>query len=327
MNIALTTYQTAFFCPGGGEYQLLQTFRHLSRIRDDVALLDMYNPGISNIKALHVFTVCSGVEHFVDVSIRYRLPLIVSPIHWPVPDEINELERTRIRSILRQASYILVNSNSEAHLLHNFYSLDDPTKFVPIVNGINYDSFDFSANMYDQCSNNHSSLYSKPTILTLANIDRRKNLPRLAQACADLGLNLIVAGNIRDVREFNEAKRILPDIMYHGPFSYSDQKFLDVIENVDAFALPSFYETPGLTAIEAALIGLPILITKVGSTYEYFGDDVAYCDPFSVSSISQGLSQALKNRLGSLKLREKILSNYTWSEAASQTSQVYDMLN
>ena len=45
------------------------------------------------------------------------------------------------------------------------------------------------------------------------------------------------------------------------------------------FALPSWFETPGLAALEAALAGCSVVITPFGSTREYFGDLVEYARP------------------------------------------------
>ena len=43
------------------------------------------------------------------------------------------------------------------------------------------------------------------------------------------------------------------------------------------FALPSWFETPGLAALEAGLAGCAVAITPYGSTRDYFGDLRAVC--------------------------------------------------
>ena len=44
-------------------------------------------------------------------------------------------------------------------------------------------------------------------------------------------------------------------------------------------ALPSWFETPGLVALEAALAGTAVVVTPHGCTREYFGDRVGYARP------------------------------------------------
>ena len=44
------------------------------------------------------------------------------------------------------------------------------------------------------------------------------------------------------------------------------------------FVLPSTLETPGLAALEAAALGIPIIITSEGCTKEYFGSIETYYD-------------------------------------------------
>ena len=47
----------------------------------------------------------------------------------------------------------------------------------------------------------------------------------------------------------------------------------------EALVLPSFLETPGLVALEAAAAGIPrLVITNAGCTKEYFGN-LAYPNP------------------------------------------------
>ena len=57
--------------------------------------------------------------------------------------------------------------------------------------------------------------------------------------------------------------------------------------------MPSFYETPGLAALEAAVVGIPIVITEQGCTKEYFEENVFYCNPHIEESILNGLENSL----------------------------------
>ena len=54
-------------------------------------------------------------------------------------------------------------------------------------------------------------------------------------------------------------------------------------------ALPSWFETPGLVALEAALAGTAVVITPHGCTREYFGDRVGYARPDRPSEIARSI--------------------------------------
>ncbi|MFB0510011.1 MAG: glycosyltransferase, partial [bacterium] len=94
----------------------------------------------------------------------------------------------------------------------------------------------------------------------------------------------------------------------------------------DVFVLPSFYETPGLAALEAGLAGAKIVITKYGGTDEYFGDYAEYIDPKKVQSIYQGLVRALAKKKDRI-LAEHIRTNFLWEKSAKKLIEIYTTIN
>jgi glycosyltransferase involved in cell wall biosynthesis len=91
------------------------------------------------------------------------------------------------------------------------------------------------------------------------------------------------------------------------------------------FVLPSLFETPGITALEAGMMWCNLVITKGGSTIEYFRDYALYINPLSVDDIKEKILEAY-NKPRDNKLREHILNNYTWEKAAEKTLQAYRLM-
>ena len=83
-------------------------------------------------------------------------------------------------------------------------------------------------------------------------------------------------------------------------------------------ALPSWFETCGLSSLEAVAMGCNIAITDRGYTRDYFGNDAFYCDPESPESIFNAVDKAAKSD-SPKQLQEKIIANYTWQKAAILT--------
>jgi glycosyltransferase involved in cell wall biosynthesis len=86
--------------------------------------------------------------------------------------------------------------------------------------------------------------------------------------------------------------------------------------------LPSWFETCGLSTLEAAAMGCRVVITDKGYTREYFGNEAMYCDPASPQSILQAVENAAEVPATDT-LRQKILAHYTWQQAAQQTAAAY----
>ena len=101
-------------------------------------------------------------------------------------------------------------------------------------------------------------------------------------------------------------------------------ELLGYYQRAKVHILPSWFETTGLSSIEAAVMHCNIVITDKGDTREYFGDDAFYCDPSDTGSIFTAVEQASRAPFNN-KLYEKILNNYTWKQAALQTLKAYQL--
>ena len=85
--------------------------------------------------------------------------------------------------------------------------------------------------------------------------------------------------------------------------------------------MPSWFETCGLSTLEAAAMGCNVVVTDRGYTSEYCNGNAFYCDPSSPSSILEAIDKA--SDTASLKyFREKILTDYTWRNAAVKTCKL-----
>jgi glycosyltransferase involved in cell wall biosynthesis len=87
-------------------------------------------------------------------------------------------------------------------------------------------------------------------------------------------------------------------------------------------ALPSWFETTGLSSLEAAAMGCQIVAGKGGDVKDYFQDMAWYCDPMKPESIRDALQQAMQAPERS-SLREHILKKFTWERAAEETFNAY----
>jgi glycosyltransferase involved in cell wall biosynthesis len=88
------------------------------------------------------------------------------------------------------------------------------------------------------------------------------------------------------------------------------------------FVMPSLLETPSIAALEAAAYGKPLLITKVGSTMEYFGPHAIYVDPDNVQSMVDGFSRLLMETATHSLVSERA-KQFTWEASATSLNNIY----
>lgn len=165
----------------------------------------------------------------------------------------------------------------------------------------------------------------KDFVIEVARIQSAKNQLGLIEALYDLPIPIVFVGQPSPYEEeyvsrCYERARQRGNVYFLGPKSPSELFGIMVMAAVHA--LPSWRETPGLASLEAAAAGCRIVSTSIGSAREYFGADAWYCDPRDPQTIRKAVLQALESP-PSLKLRERVLREFTWDQAAKATYQAY----
>jgi len=213
--------------------------------------------------------------------------------------------------LFQNAAILLPNSEGEEKELEKTYHLSRQ-KYHPVRNAIRVEDFKKTP-----------SKSRKNYVLSVGRIERRKNTKKLILACAELKMPLVLIGG-SDTRD-DYVQECLVLIEKHGFQHHSHMSQAELRKfyyEAKVHALVGWYETPGLSNLEAACGGCDILSTDRGSTHEYFKDKVAYCDPFSQESITANLKKVWEKGSSS-GLRDYILKNYTWDLAAQDTLKAY----
>jgi glycosyltransferase involved in cell wall biosynthesis len=220
--------------------------------------------------------------------------------------------RQSIRKITRLAAMLLPNSESEYERFRAAYGISKKHKIIP--NGIDTDLFR-AGNLDIQRDDN--------LILCVARIEGLKNQLNLIRALANTRYQLIIIGAAAPNQSvyFEKCKlAAAPNIRF---IDFIEQEALIYYyQKAKVHVLPSWFETTGLSSLEAAAMGCNIVITRKGDAYEYFNDDAYYCDPESVSSILQAVDQAAGNTVPA-GLSSRVIEQFNWAVAAKKTREAY----
>ncbi len=342
-SILLHSPSFAFQAPGGGENQLIQTGKSLESLGIPVRLFSPWTDRLERARLLHLFGMSHEGLELARIARRRGIPVVLSPICWYQPQAIWTLEpslrrkvgglaRWGIRSIaprlrgwrrelLGLSNAILPNSRAEANQLIRLFALD-PDKVHIVPNGI-------SAHFALADPAPFRSVYgSRPFVLSVGRIEPRKNTLELVRATRKLDLPLVVIGNPVDAFT-NYAQQCHREggtgITWIGNRDYLDPLLASAYAAARVFALPSWFETPGLAALEAALAGCPVVITPYGSTREYFGNSATYARPHRLGEITGAIQDCW--RLGkNSRLSEFMASRYLWPVVAQRTAEIYDQV-
>ena len=312
----------------GDTIQVLKTQEYLLKRGVQAEIKNELEIDLEDYQLVHLFNLIPVLEtyqYFCNAK-QAGKKIVFSPIYWN-PREFLELEeqsdyfRTWYQEtmplreeILRGVELILPNSWLELAELEKEFKNLPPAVIVPNA----AEAFFATANPERFIAKYHCQNF----ILSVGRICRRKNQLQLIRAISQTQWKLVLIGPVNDPEYYRECRRAARPGQVLFLETMTPLELASAYAAAQVHALVSWYDTPGLVSLEAALAGCQIVTTERGSPREYFDDLACYCDPGDLGSILKALNDAW-GRSNSAALREKILANYTWERAALETHWGY----
>jgi glycosyltransferase involved in cell wall biosynthesis len=339
MRVCLATYQSVMMLKGGPRTQILQMKRCLEESGVEVSLFDSWEElRKPQVDLVHIFGANLGTYHFAREVRKLDIPMVVTPIfftrHSPpfVRSVVGAygLIRKAARGVWTDyalaseicswARAVLPNTRREACLVER--GLGIPKEMIEVVpNGVEKRFYDADGALFKE---RHGI---EGFVLNVGHIGPpRKNVYRLIRALEDVNVPSVIIGRIEQNeygRKCVERARENPRLLVLDSLPNDSDLLASAYAASDVFALPSTFETPGIAALEAALAGAKIAITKYGGTEDYFGPHAEYLEPTSVELIHHAIVTAL-NKPKDHALREHVLAEFLWERVAEKTARVYE---
>lgn len=356
MKTAFITRSTLFASPGGDTIQVLQTARFLRQQGIDVDILRT-NDSIryADYDLLHFLNLTRPADILFHIN-RCKKPFVISPILVDYSEydrqhreglagrvlrrfspHGNEYIKTcarwiarrdtlqskaflwkgqfsSIREIIQRAAMVLPNSISEYERLSRIYQVKKEYAVVP--NGVDETMFYPG----DEAQRNPR------LVLCAARIEGIKNQLNLIRALNGTHFTVLMAGApaLNQKEYYQQCRKEAANNIFFNDHLPQDQ-LLNLYRQARVHVLPSWFETCGLSSLEAAAMGCNLVITDKGYTRDYFQNDAVYCHPEDPSSIHDAVVQAASQPTNK-NLQDRILTQYTWRNAARLTASAYQKI-
>ncbi len=244
---------------------------------------------------------------------------------WFSPRDVRVLSSVVPRSIKQSAHVITVSDAARREIIERYRVPEEKITVIP--NGPGRGAQPISA---EEARLEVSTLgLGGPYLLTVGNLQPRKNLPRLIEAFhrSHLDLDLVIVGP-KHYRADEVIRAATSDpTRIHFTGYVTDRRLAALYRCSTGFVLPSLYEGFGLPAIEAMSHGVPVACSNAGALPEVCGDAAVLFDPLSVEDMAAALEQIA----GDVSVRQRLAkagraraATFSWETTARQTVRVYE---
>jgi glycosyltransferase involved in cell wall biosynthesis len=222
-------------------------------------------------------------------------------------------QKRSIKKAAQRASMLLPNSKSEYNRLAHDLKIKKDYTVIP-------NSADIEIFNHKQTEENTDY---KDAILCAGRIEPRKNQLNLIKALKNTKYKLVIIGKASPNHQkyYNLCLEEAGDnveFIHH----IKQGKLAQIYKAAKVHVLPSWFETTGLSTLEAAFMKCNVVISNKGDTEEYFKDFAYYCNPDDIKSIKSSIDQAYLNPYQE-EFYAYLLNNYTWEHTASKTLEAY----
>jgi len=365
MKILMQSRISLFKIPGGDTIQILKTKEYLEKLGVKVDISLNYNIDLSNYDLVHFFHFFRIHEAYISCknAKKQNKKFILTPIyvskelrnnfeksadlgiikyinkivgeemrerlkgvwHYFIDKERNIATKALIlkgynklmKETIKEVDMILPNSKAEMDMLIRDFPGNYTYRIIP--NGVD-------GSLFKNEVSNNKYLLPPDALICVARIEPRKNQLSLIKAVMDTDIKLILIGNpmknrmsyYNKVQKYkSENIRIMHNVE-HNELNY-------IYSNARVHALPSWFESPGLSSLEAAAMGCNIVVSNQDIIREYFQDYAFYCEPNSIESIKKAILTAYHTERKK-ELKDYILHNFTWEKIAKLTLEAYEII-
>jgi len=216
-----------------------------------------------------------------------------------------------VRKVLKGARLLLPNSRSEQYRLMADFGMQKEFRIIP--NGIDTQIFKVLPEVERR----------ENQILCVGQIYGLKNQHRLIEATRNMNVKLVIIGKPPPNHKgyFEYCKKIAHrNVEFHG--FMPQESLVRYYAQSKVHALPSWFETTGLSSLEAGAMGCNLVVGTGGDTHDYFHEHASYCDAQDLLCIQKALETELQKK-NSHDFRDYIMMHYTWEVAARETRKAY----
>jgi glycosyltransferase involved in cell wall biosynthesis len=315
---------------GGFEIQMIQTLQAVKPYGIDAKPLNPWSKS-KNFDIAHIWGF--DISQFRNIFFlkKAKKGVVVTALldySWSLKKKLKFLISSYMsitRYYLRMAKLIdafVVLNDIQRDIAIHYYKIEADKVFV-IPNIVH-------RNFYLSAIQDNDITYTNSYVITVGNICPRKNQLNLARACIKAGVNLIIIGNVLDGEEayghkLSEVVRNNSSVKWVKALPPASTELIEYIKRASVFALPSLNETQPISALEAAVLRKPLLLSDLPFAKQKFFKNACLVDPYNVDNIARAVVKIISNP--KLYIPDySVLQECTESSVGKAYAKVYEIV-
>jgi glycosyltransferase involved in cell wall biosynthesis len=240
----------------------------------------------------------------------------------------NRLLWSRCRSILARSDAVFPTSGWEARTVSRYYRVPQGPRWRVATTGLHIRDWPPGEQSLPRAE--RAAALGLPedvsvVVVCAARLEPRKNQRTLVRAAATIpGAGLVLVGG-KGKQPYSDEVLALGRKLLGERFRWlglvSREETRRALRTSDVFVLCSIREMASIAALEGAASGCEIVVTRSGSTEEYYGELAHLC-----STTRRGVAAAIEEAMSDPRqpgLRRRIVDAFDWTASAKAIVEVY----
>ena len=328
MRVSVVTALHGGLVRGGLEIQVEQTIDALTRKGVEVEVVSPLSSNLGEIA--HFFGTFDSYWEVGKACLTRNIPYVCSPVFLPKHDgfalKFDRLERTirgnyprPSKKLYRTASRIVALTSVEESKLESYFGPGLP-KVHQIPNGVDRRFFDAEPTEFRKAYQ-----IDGPFVLHTGGFDERKNQLGVIRSLGSSNLPIVFLGRTVDEGYLKKCHAAAgPGVRFLGEVPYSSSLIPSALAAARVFCLPSWGEVLSLSALEAGVVGTPMVLGNGWGAQDHFCEYAEYVNPKSESEIRDAVERLWTSEERREERSKYFQSRFTWDSVADQLISVYE---
>jgi len=338
MKVLFHAYNTCCQTESGGVQVRIRKIKSL--LEKEGIQVDLFNPYETKLKEydiLHLFMLKEEQSGLIRIAKRIGVKVVASSITTIEPYTLRIPFKRLLQPVLNkigfytddqshyqlfhQVDHIITETPEEKGYLQKLYGIDNQTISV-VPNGVD--------ELVDSTDEIYNVLGKKCRyVMQVGRADENKNLLNVIKAVKGTDYDFVIVGGRHSLDSGEYYERCVKEaegchnIHFIGWLKAGSKELSSAYHNAHAVVMPSFQETFGLVASEAAMAGCNVCLSNTLPILDFnvFDRKLTF-DPRNVDEIRKVLDRAMSSPKNEI-VRKKAIETFSWENIIEKHIDIY----